>query len=127
MAFGLFNRTSPATTIDDGDYWNDARIWNGDTYVADDIDDRPLDMPGDMSDLSMTVRTDITRDELELLTTLREYNEAIDISAKADEVRDAAEDEAADAHWNKNNAKSNFDAALDSVKHAGHYNSYFGN
>jgi hypothetical protein len=126
MAFGLnwITTAAPATTDGDHDYWNDSKVWSGDTIDAttdgdlDNLSEFEADVtPG----LSMTVRTDISRDELELLVTLREYNTAIDASAEADAARDEAEDMAADARWEKNDARQNFTAALEAVKHVGHY------
>lgn len=128
MTFG--HMVDRLVTVIEGDYWNDDKIWSGDTYVGDN---KPLRLP-ELDDLSeipaITVVTVVSREELELITTLREYNETIDASVKADAVRDEAENAAEDARWERNDARMDFTNALDAVKHDGDhrsYDSYFGN
>jgi hypothetical protein len=117
--FGLnFNR--PATTV--ADYWDDDQLWEVTGKPLDlPDDDKPLDMP---LDFTMTVRTDLSHEEHALVLTLREFNRAADLSAEAEDVLEKATNEADDARWVKDDARRDFDLALDDVKHDDHRYSY---
>jgi hypothetical protein len=68
-----------------------------------------------------TVRTDLSRDEHELIIAVREYNTVKDASDAADKALQDAREVADDARWEKDDAQEDFRRALKAVKHGTSY------
>lgn len=99
MALGMYNEDFYAATrtypVGDSDYWTTAK---------------PLD-------LTPTIRTDITREEHELLLAIREYNRATDVNNEAEDVLEKAREDANSTRIATSDARFELDEAMRAVKH----------
>lgn len=75
------------------------------------------DYPAGTEPLSLTIRTDVTREEHELLSAIREYNRAADVQTDADTVLEKARNEMNEANAATEEARWELDEAMRAVKH----------